>query len=126
MCARPWFGSKSRARTITASKGKARWPQISRDPLELVGQTIGQHHQYPDGFALFLGTMFAPTEDRDADGQGFTHKMGDVVRVSTAKLGVLENKVTTCDEAPAWTFGIGDLMSNLAARGLLRATEERA
>jgi fumarylacetoacetate (FAA) hydrolase family protein len=107
-------------------EGQSSMAQISRDPLELVGQTIGQHHQYPDGFALFLGTMFAPTDDRDGNGKGFTHKMGDVVRVSTEKLGVLENKVTRCDEAPAWTFGIGDLLCNLAARGLLRATEERA
>jgi len=107
-------------------EGQSSMAQISRDPLELVGQTIGKHHQYPDGFALFLGTMFAPTDDRDGNGKGFTHKMGDVVRVSTEKLGVLENKVTRCDQAPAWTFGVGDLMSNLAARGLLSATEERA
>jgi len=107
-------------------EGQSSMAQISRDPLELVGQTIGKHHQYPDGFALFLGTMFAPTDDRDGNGKGFTHKMGDVVRVSTEKLGVLENKVTRCDQAPAWTFGVGDLMSNLAARGLLHATEERA
>ncbi|MGA7712768.1 MAG: fumarylacetoacetate hydrolase family protein [Rhizomicrobium sp.] len=93
--------------------------EISRDPLELAGQTIGQHHRYPDGFVLFCGTMFAPTEDRGAPGSGFTHKQGDLVRVSNDKLGVLENKVTTCDAAPAWTFGIADLMSNLAARGLL-------
>jgi fumarylacetoacetate (FAA) hydrolase family protein len=107
-------------------EGQSSMTQISRDPLELVAQTIGKHHQYPDGFALFLGTMFAPTDDRDAPGSGFTHKMGDVVRVSSEKLGVLENKVTRCDEAPAWTFGVGDLMSNLAARGLLRATAAEA
>ena len=75
--------------------------------------------QYPDGFALFLGTMFAPIVDRGAPGLGFTHKSGDVVRVSTEKLGVLENKVTTCDQAPPWTFGIAELMRNLARRGLL-------
>ena len=95
--------------------------QISRDPTELVGQTISKHHCYPDGFALFLGTMFAPIVDRGAPGQGFTHKSGDVVRVSTEKLGVLENKVITCDQAPPWAFGIADLMRNLARRGLLNS-----
>jgi len=97
--------------------------EISRDPLELVRQTIGKHHQYPDGVALFLGTMFAPTDDRGAPGMGFTHKLGDIVRVSSERLGVLENKVTRCEAAPAWTFGIGDLMANLARRGLLERKE---
>ena len=100
-------------------EGQSTMAQISRDPTELVGQTIGKHHSYPDGFALFLGTMFAPIVDRGAPGQGFTHKSGDVVRVSTEKLGVLENKVITCDQAPPWSFGIADLMRNLARRGLL-------
>jgi fumarylacetoacetate (FAA) hydrolase family protein len=99
-------------------EGQSSMAQISRDPTELVGQTIGRNHSYPDGFALFLGTMFAPIEDRDVAGQGFTHKDGDVVRVSTEKLGVLENKVTTCDRAPPWSFGIADLMRNLMRRGL--------
>jgi fumarylacetoacetate (FAA) hydrolase family protein len=93
--------------------------QISRDPSELVAQTIGRHHQYPDGFALFLGTMFAPIVDRGARGLGFTHKIGDVVRVSTERLGTLENKVSTCDKVPPWTFGVAELMTNLSARGLL-------
>jgi fumarylacetoacetate (FAA) hydrolase family protein len=100
-------------------EGKSSMSQISRDPTELVGQTIGKHHCYPDGFALFLGTMFAPIVDRGAPGQGFTHRAGDIVRVSAEKLGVLENKVTTCDQAPPWGFGIADLMRNLARRGLL-------
>jgi fumarylacetoacetate (FAA) hydrolase family protein len=100
-------------------EGQSSMSQISRDPTELVGQTICKHHAYPDGFALFLGTMFAPIVDRGAPGQGFTHKSGDVVRVSTEKLGVLENKVTTCDQAPTWSLGIADLMRNLARRGLL-------
>ncbi len=99
--------------------GSSSMTLISRDPLELVRQTIGKHHRYPDGFVLFLGTMFAPTEDRDAKGKGFTHHTGDVVRVSSEKLGVLENKVAYCDAAPEWNFGIGDLMANLASRGLL-------
>ncbi|MBU6299160.1 MAG: fumarylacetoacetate hydrolase family protein [Alphaproteobacteria bacterium] len=101
-------------------EGKSSMIEISRDPLELVGQTIGRHHQYPDGFALFLGTMFAPTDDRGAPGSGFTHKQGDIVRVSSEKLGVLENKVTHCEMAAPWTFGVGDLMYNLASRGLLK------
>ncbi len=100
-------------------EGQSSMSQISRDPTELVGQTIGKHHRYPDGFALFLGTMFAPIADRGAPGQGFTHRTGDTVRVSTEKLGVLENRVTTCDQAPPWTFGVADLMRNLARRGLL-------
>jgi len=102
-------------------QGQSSMSQISRDPTELVGQTIGKHHCYPDGFALFLGTMFAPIVDRDAPGQGFTHKKGDIVRVSSEKLGVLENKVTTCDQATPWAFGIADLMRNLARRGLLNS-----
>ena len=93
---------------------------ISRDPTELARQAI-VHHQYPDGFALFLGTMFAPIVDRDTPGQGFTHKPGDLVRISAERLGVLENKVTTCDTAPPWTMGIGELMQNLAGRGLLES-----
>ncbi len=101
--------------------GESSMAQISRDPTELVGQTIGKHHCYPDGFALFLGTMFAPVADRGAPGLGFTHRDGDVVRVSTEKLGVLENKVTSCDRAPPWAFGIADLMRNLARRGLLNS-----
>jgi fumarylacetoacetate (FAA) hydrolase family protein len=105
--------------------GSSSMTQISRDPEELIRQTIGKHHRYPDGFALFLGTMFAPTEDRDAKGKGFTHHVGDVVRVSSEKLGVLENKVVHCDKAPEWDFGISDLMANLAARGLLTGKENR-
>ncbi|GAA0529508.1 fumarylacetoacetate (FAA) hydrolase family protein [Rhizomicrobium palustre] len=105
-------------------EGQSSMREISRDPLDLAGQTIGKHHQYPDGFVLFMGTMFAPTEDRDGSGKGFTHKVGDVVRVSSEKLGVLENKVTHCDQASPWQFGVGDLISNLAGRGLLAAKAE--
>ena len=99
--------------------GKSNMSLISRDPAVLAGQAHGKQHQYPDGFVLFLGTMFAPIQDRDAPGQGFTHKVGDRVRVSTPKLGVLENEVTTCDQAKPWTFGISALIRNLAGRGLL-------
>ncbi len=93
--------------------------KISRDPLDIVTHAWGPYHQYPDGFVLFLGTMFAPVKDRDAPGMGFTHKLGDLVSISTPKLGRLVNRVTTSDRAPPWTFGIGALMRNLAARGLL-------
>jgi fumarylacetoacetate (FAA) hydrolase family protein len=92
---------------------------ISRDPLELVSQTVGAHHQYPDGFALFLGTMFAPAEDRDIPGKGFTHKLGDVVTISSSHLGALRNHVKLSTECAPWTFGVSHLMRNLAVRGLL-------
>jgi len=92
---------------------------ISRDVLDLVSQTIGTMHQYPDGLALFTGTLFAPTQDRDVTGQGFTHKIGDVVSIRSDKLGTLQNRVTYCDQAPSWEFGISALMQNLSQRGLL-------
>ena len=101
-------------------EGKSTMAEISRDPLELVKQTISEH-QYPDGFVLYCGTLFAPTQDRDQKGFGFTHKEGDVVRVSTPKLGVLENRVNTCKTAPPWNFGIADLMKDLVGGGLLKA-----
>ncbi|MDQ2696204.1 MAG: fumarylacetoacetate hydrolase family protein, partial [Pseudomonadota bacterium] len=93
---------------------------ISRDVLELVRQTINPNHQYPDGLVLFTGTLFAPVQDRDAPGLGFTHKPGDLVAIAAPELGALINRVTTSDRAPPWTFGAGALMRNLAARGLLR------
>jgi fumarylacetoacetate (FAA) hydrolase family protein len=98
--------------------GTNKMSEISRDPTDLVRQTLSEH-QYPDGFALFLGTLFAPVQDRDHPGRGFTHKAGDIVRISTPKLGTLVNRVTTSKAAAPWTFGIRDLMRNLAARGLL-------
>jgi len=102
-------------------RGASSMRLISRDPLELISQTIGRHHQYPDGFALFLGTMFAPIEDRDTPGLGFTHRRGDRVRISSERLGTLENRVTHCEHAPPWTVGIAALMRNLARRGLLQS-----
>ncbi|MGO7974217.1 fumarylacetoacetate hydrolase family protein [Rhizobium ruizarguesonis] len=99
--------------------GKSSMSKISRDPTDLVKQTVGAHHQYPDGFMLFLGTLFAPTQDRDAPKQGFTHKIGDVVEISSAGLGALVNTVRLSTECPPWIFGISALMSNLAKRGLL-------
>ena len=101
-----------------ALKGRSLMSEISRDPADLVHQALSEHH-YPDGFALFLGTLFAPTDDRDEPGRGFTHKKGDVVRISAPKLGALVNRVTTSKEAPPWRFGVRELMRNLSSRGLL-------
>lgn len=99
--------------------GKSSMSKISRDPTDLVRQTCGAHHQYPDGFMLFLGTLFAPTQDRDTPNQGFTHKVGDTVEISSAGLGSLVNTVRLSTECTPWTFGISALMANLGKRGLL-------
>jgi len=92
---------------------------ISRDPLEIVSHAIGPNHQYPDGFMLFLGTMFSPTKDRFAPGGGFTHMVGDVVTVHTPKLGSLINRVNRADLIPPWTFGLAALMTNLSRRRMI-------
>jgi fumarylacetoacetate (FAA) hydrolase family protein len=99
--------------------GKSSMAEIARDPADLVSEMMGEIHQYPDGAVLFLGTMFAPTEDRDTKGMGFTHKVGDIVTIRAPELGSLVNRMTTSDKAPPWTFGTADLMRNLARRGLL-------
>ncbi|MEM8801513.1 MAG: fumarylacetoacetate hydrolase family protein [Pseudomonadota bacterium] len=99
--------------------GASSMAQISRDPEALVAAAYGPHHQYPDGFMLMLGTLFAPTEDRDAPGAGFTHKIGDVVEISEPRLGTLRNTVRLSPDCPPWTFGTSALMRNLSARGLL-------
>src|SRR5208337_1145203 len=99
-------------------EGCSSMAMISRDPLDLVGQAIGANHQYPDGLMLFLGTMFAPTQDRLGPGQGFTHAIGDIVTVATPTLGALVNRVNRSDRIPPWTFGAGALMRNLARRNL--------
>jgi fumarylacetoacetate (FAA) hydrolase family protein len=90
--------------------------RISRDPLELVAQAFGRHHQYPDGAMLFLGTLFTPTQDRDAPGRGFSHKPGDWVRIRSPRLGALLNRVQATDVAPPWTFGVRALYRALAAQ----------
>lgn len=100
-------------------EGRNSLGEISRDPLDLVAQTINRNHQYPDGLALFTGTMFAPVEDRGTPGLGFTHKPGDIVTIAAPQLGALVNRVTTSDMAPPWTFGATALVRNLAARGLI-------
>ncbi len=99
--------------------GSSSIAKISRDPLDLVGQAIGPNHQYPDGFVLFLGTMFAPTKDRHGPGQGFTHVVGDIVSIATPSLGTLVNRVDTSDRIAPWTLGAGELMKSLARRGAL-------
>ena len=97
-------------------QGSSSLSQISRDPLDLAAQAIGPCHQYPDGLVLFLGTMFAPTQDRHGPGQGFTHVVGDSVAITTPQLGTLFNRVSTSDQAPAWTYGTRALMKDLAKR----------
>ena len=99
--------------------GASAMGKISRDPADLMAATIGVNHGYPDGVVLYLGTMFAPVDDRDAAGQGFTHKVGDIVTIASPKLGRLQNEIVYCAEAEPWTFGTAALMRNLAARGLL-------
>jgi fumarylacetoacetate (FAA) hydrolase family protein len=101
-------------------QGSSAISMISRDPLDLAAQAIGANHQYPDGFMLFLGTMFAPTQDRHGPGQGFTHVVGDIVTVSTPRLGTLANRVNTSDKVAPWTYGTAALMRDLARRGLPR------
>ena len=102
-------------------EGVSHMREISRDPLDLVSQTYGAHHQYPDGFMLFLGTMFSPIKDRDTEGGGFTHHLGDVVSISTPALGTLVNTVRLATDIAPWTFGTRALYRNLAERGLLSA-----
>src|SRR5690606_19805649 len=99
--------------------GHSSMSQISRDPQELVRQTVGRHHQYPDGFMLYLGTLFAPTEDRDVKGVGFTHNIGDVVTISAPGLDALRNTVRLSTQCAPWTYGVSALMRNLAGRGLI-------
>jgi len=99
--------------------GESHLENISRDPLDLAAQAVNRTHQYPDGVMLFLGTQFAPIQDRDQPGKGFTHKIGDVVSIRADALGALVNRVNHCDKVAPWTFGVNDLMRNLSARGLL-------
>lgn len=97
---------------------------LSRDPTALVRAVVGRHHQYPDGFALFTGTPFAPTQDRDEPGGGFTHRVGDLVRISSDRLGTLENHVMHAEDAPPWELGIWGFIDNLAGRGLIAAAAD--
>ena len=99
-------------------KGKSSMREIARDPADLVAEMLGSTHQYPDGAVLYLGTMFAPTEDRGAPGMGFTHETGDIVTISAPELGALTNVMANADNCPPWTFGTSALLRNLAKRGL--------
>jgi fumarylacetoacetate (FAA) hydrolase family protein len=99
--------------------GSSSIARISRDPADLVAQMVGREHQYPDGAVLFLGTMFAPTQDREGAGKGFTHKPGDIVGIAAPKLGRLVNRMAASDACEPWQFGTAALMRNLAHRGLL-------
>lgn len=100
-------------------EGASAMNRISRDPADLMAATIGANHQYPDGVVLYLGTMFAPVEDRDTPGQGFTHKVGDIVTIASPKLGRLQNEIVHSADAEPWTFGTAALMRNLARRKLI-------
>jgi fumarylacetoacetate (FAA) hydrolase family protein len=100
-------------------QGGSSMSKISRDPTDLVGQMIGRDHQYADGAVLFLGTMYAPIQDRDSPGQGFTHKIGDLVSVSSSKLGMLVNRMRRSPDCPPWSYGASHLMRHLARRGLI-------
>lgn len=100
-------------------EGASSMSQISRDPTDLVSQVINSNHQYPDGFVLFLGTLFTPVKDRGEPGQGFTHRKGDIVSISDPTLGQLVNTVLPSDECPEWNFGVRRLMKNLSVRRLL-------
>lgn len=99
--------------------GRSCMNQISRDPLDIVSQTLNANHQYPDGFLLYLGTLFAPTEDRDQPGNGFTHKLGDHVSISSRQLGTLHNRVQHSSALAPWTFGLLAFINNLAQRRLI-------
>ncbi|TPL02774.1 MULTISPECIES: fumarylacetoacetate hydrolase family protein [unclassified Mesorhizobium] len=100
-------------------QGASSMAEISRSPEELVKAAMGPHHQYPDGLALYLGTMFVPSKDRGEKGKGFTHKVGDIVTISSEKLGALTNRVRLSPDCPHWTYGASHLMRDLARAGLL-------
>ena len=100
-------------------EGSSSMTEISRSPEDLVAAAMGAHHQYPDGMALYLGTMFAPIKDRGESGKGFTHRIGDTVTIASEKLGALINRVRLSTECPRWTYGTGRLMRDLAAARLI-------
>lgn len=95
--------------------------RLSRSFEQLVEATWGSHHQYPDGFVLYTGTLSASTQDRGVAGAGFTHRTGDRVTISSPHLGALVNDVGVAEEPPPWAFGVRSLFSYLhgaAVRGL--------
>jgi fumarylacetoacetate (FAA) hydrolase family protein len=103
--------------TLTGTNSVQR---LSRPFEELVGAAYGRHHQYPDGFALFTGTLFAPNEDRNAPGMGFTHETGDIVEISSSRLGTLTNAVEPTEKLAPWTYGIGNLLEYVVNDGKAR------
>ncbi|MBZ9718183.1 fumarylacetoacetate hydrolase family protein [Mesorhizobium sp. AD1-1] len=100
-------------------EGASSMAEISRSPEELVAAAMGPHHQYPDGLALYLGTMFVPSKDRGEKGKGFTHKVGDIVTISSEKFGALVNRVRLSPDCPHWTYGASHLMRELARADLI-------
>jgi fumarylacetoacetate (FAA) hydrolase family protein len=63
--------------------------------------------------------MFAPSQDRDTPGQGFTHHVGDAVRISSAHIGSILNEVHFSSDCPPWTWGMSQQMRYLSAQGLI-------
>jgi fumarylacetoacetate (FAA) hydrolase family protein len=100
-------------------EGASSMAEISRSPEDLVKAAMGPHHQYPDGLALYLGTMFVPSKDRGEKGKGFTHKVGDIVTISSEKFGALVNRVRLSPDCPHWTYGASHLMRDLAKAELI-------
>jgi fumarylacetoacetate (FAA) hydrolase family protein len=100
-------------------EGASSMAEISRSPEELVAAALGPHHQYPDGMALYLGTMFVPSKDRGEKGKGFTHQAGDIVTIASEKFGALTNRVRRSPDCPPWTYGARSLMRDLAKAGLV-------
>jgi fumarylacetoacetate (FAA) hydrolase family protein len=100
-------------------EGASSMAEISRPPEDLANSAIGRHHQYPEGLVLYLGTMFAPTKDRGQAGLGFTHKVGDIVSISTETLGRLTNRVRLSTECSPWTYGASHLMRDLVRDELI-------
>ena len=94
---------------------------MKRVAAPMLGGVASAHHQYPDGFALFTGTLFAPTQDRDEPGQRFTHHMGDVVTIRSSHLGALINLVGAAEELPEWSFGLRQLFGYLQSQQHVQA-----
>ena len=97
--------------------GASSLTQISRDPTDIVGQTINENRQYPDGFVLFLGTMFAPIQDRAAKGQGFHPRRGRSGDRRHAQAWPVDRTgCATVARANRGTFGLTALIAALTRR----------
>ncbi|HMO27359.1 MAG TPA: fumarylacetoacetate hydrolase family protein [Tepidisphaeraceae bacterium] len=106
--------------------GANRMSEISRSPEEIAQSVVCAHHQYPDATMIYLGTMFAPTEDRSAAGGGFTHHLHDRVEISVPQLGTLVNWVNHTDRIPPWEYGASELVECLVARRMRRASRSES